>query len=91
MSKFICFRLIFLLTTVQAFAVEIKGKVLNLGGLPIVKAEVLHRSSGIKTSTDVDGLFSLNVPQDEKFTSKSPTQIILNRKLSLRRRIWGKG
>ncbi|GAF96732.1 unnamed protein product, partial [marine sediment metagenome] len=67
MSKFIYFLFIFLLTTVQALAVEIKGKVLNLGGIPIVKAEVLHHSSGIKALTDEDGLFSLNVPHGEKF------------------------
>ena len=67
MTKFMYFLFIFLLTTVQALAVEIKGKVLNLRGIPIIKAEVLHRSSGIKALTDEDGLFSLNVPQDEKF------------------------
>ncbi len=67
MSKFIHFLFLFLLAIVQVFAVEIKGKVLNLGGIPVVNAEVLHRSSGIKNLTDEDGLFILNVPQDEKF------------------------
>jgi outer membrane receptor protein involved in Fe transport len=67
MLKLINFLFIFLLTTAQVFAVEIKGKVLNLGGLPVDKAAILHHSSGMKTLTDENGLFSLNVPQDEKF------------------------
>lgn len=57
---------IFLLICTTASAAEIKGKVLNLLGNPISDAVVLHRSSGIKTVTDEEGLFSLSVPEDDK-------------------------
>jgi len=66
MQKFIYLILVFLLSNVQAFATEIKGKVLNLGGSPVLKAEVLHRSSGAKSITDAEGLFTLVVPDDTR-------------------------
>jgi hemoglobin/transferrin/lactoferrin receptor protein len=66
MQKYIYFIFIFLLSTIQALAVEIKGKVLNLVGNPVSQAEVLHRPSGIKSLTDEQGLFTLNVPDDPK-------------------------
>jgi len=66
MQKYIYFIFIFLLSNIQALAVEINGKVLNLGGSPVAKAEVLHRSSGIKSLTDEQGLFTLVVPDDTK-------------------------
>ena len=66
MLKYVYFIVLFFFTILQALAVEIKGKVLNLGGLPVPKAAVLHRSSGVNTLTDEDGLFSLVVPDDTK-------------------------
>ncbi|UCE21478.1 MAG: TonB-dependent receptor [Candidatus Aminicenantes bacterium] len=66
MQKFIYLTLIFLLSNIQALAVEIRGKVLNLGGSPVIKAEVLHRSSGVKSITDAEGLFTLSVPDDTR-------------------------
>ncbi len=66
MLKYVYFIVLFFFTILQALAVEIKGKVLNLGGLPVPKAAVLHRSSGVNTLTDEDGLFSLVVPDDTR-------------------------
>lgn len=66
MQKYTYFFLIFLLSTIQALAVEVKGKVLNLGGNPVAKAEVLHRSSGAKSLTDAEGLFTLIVPDETR-------------------------
>ncbi len=66
MQKYKYFIALFLLTTLQALAVEIKGKVLNLGGLPVSKAVVLHSPSGSSTLTDEGGLFTLVVPDDTR-------------------------
>ena len=66
MQKFIYFIFVFLLSTIQALAIEIKGKVLNLGGRPVAQAEVLHRPSGVKSLTDAEGLFTLIVPDETR-------------------------
>jgi len=66
MQKFIYFIFVFLLSTIQALAIEIKGKVLNLGGSPVAQAEVLHRPSGVKSLTDAEGLFTLIVPDETR-------------------------
>jgi hemoglobin/transferrin/lactoferrin receptor protein len=66
MQKYIYIIFIFLLSTIQALATEVKGKVLNLGGNPVAQAEVLHRSSGVKSLTDTEGLFTLIVPDDTR-------------------------
>ena len=66
MHKYIYFIILFFFTILQALAVEIKGRILNLGGIPVSKAVVLHRLSGVNTLTDEDGLFKLVVPDDTK-------------------------
>jgi hemoglobin/transferrin/lactoferrin receptor protein len=66
MQKYITIIFIFLLANIQALAVEIKGKILNLGGNPVAQAEVIHRSSGIKSFTDGQGLFTLIVPDETR-------------------------
>jgi hemoglobin/transferrin/lactoferrin receptor protein len=66
MRKIAFLFLIFFLSVIQSLAVEIKGEVLNLEGKPVAEAVVLHRNSGSKTFTDEKGLFTLNVPVDEK-------------------------
>jgi outer membrane receptor protein involved in Fe transport len=58
--------LIFFLLVIPSLAVEIKGEVLNLEGKPVAEAVVLHRKSGNKALTDEKGLFTLNIPDEEK-------------------------
>jgi len=66
MRKIALYFFIFFLTVLISFATEIKGKVRNLEGKPVFKAEVLHRSSGNRIFTDEEGLFYLSVPDKEK-------------------------
>ena len=66
MRKIALYFFIFFLTVLISFATEIKGKVCNLEGKPVFKAEVLHRSSGNRIFTDEEGLFYLSVPDKEK-------------------------
>jgi len=66
MRKISFLTLIFFLSVIPSLAVEIKGEVLNLEGKPVVEAVVLYRNSGNKTLTDEKGLFTLNVPDEEK-------------------------
>ncbi len=66
MRKIACLSLVFFLSVIQSFAVEIKGEILNLEGKPVAEAVVLHRKSGNKALTDEKGLFILTVPDEKK-------------------------
>lgn len=50
-------------------AAEIRGKVISVGGKPIGEAVVLHRQSGLQTTTAADGSFVLSL--------ETPGRIIL--------------
>jgi len=45
-----------------ASAAEVRGKVVGLAGNPVAGAVVLERSSGLKTETDAEGGFVLDLP-----------------------------
>lgn len=55
-----------LVLATQAFAVEVRGRVINLLGQPVANAAVSHRASGNRVSADQNGHFLLNVPEQEK-------------------------
>jgi outer membrane receptor protein involved in Fe transport len=67
MSKRI-FALIFLSALFGAAvqAAEIRGKVVGAADNPVASAVVLHRASGVKTETDAEGRFVLDLPSADR-------------------------
>ncbi len=67
-------RLLIFFTMISVFGVflaaadevELQGKVSSLGGKPIPGAIVLHRESGLKTTTGEDGSFTLELERAER-------------------------
>ena len=55
------------LAAAAAFSAEIRGRVVGAADDPIAGAVVLQRSSGVKTETDAQGRFALNVPDAGRF------------------------
>ncbi len=58
--------LIVIFCVIKAYAVEIKGEVLNLEAKPVSGAVILHRPSGNKATSDEQGQFSLIVPDERR-------------------------
>ncbi|MBN1939044.1 MAG: TonB-dependent receptor [Candidatus Aminicenantes bacterium] len=50
----------------EAAEVRLQGKVASLGGKPVVGAVVLHRQSGLQTTTGEDGSFTLALERAER-------------------------
>jgi hemoglobin/transferrin/lactoferrin receptor protein len=48
--------------TAASFAAEVRGRVVGGADKPVSAAVVLHRAGGVRTETDVEGRFSLDVP-----------------------------
>jgi outer membrane receptor protein involved in Fe transport len=57
--------LIFLLFATTTWAADIRGLVQTAKGVPIPEAIILHRESGKKTLSDIQGVFRLSIPDSD--------------------------
>jgi hypothetical protein len=53
-----------MLLSINAFAEQVKGVVVDEAGQPVTGAFVLQKGTSNGTVTDVDGQFNLDVPSD---------------------------
>ena len=66
LKKIFMLVLLFLLFGAAVQAAEIRGKVVGAAANPVASAVVLHRASGLKTETDAEGRFVLDLPVSDR-------------------------
>lgn len=83
MKKIAFIFLVPFILTVQSFAVEIKGEVVNLEGKPVAQAVIFHRSSGSRALSDEEGRFSLSIPEKGKIRLEIIHQDYIEQEIAL--------
>lgn len=74
----------------SAFAVEVKGRVVSPVQNPVQGAVVFHRPTGVKTETDAEGKFVLDVPEADRIRLEVVHPDYYEREFLIERKTLGK-
>jgi hypothetical protein len=77
-----------MLLSINAFAEQVKGVVVDEAGQPVTGAFVLQKGTSNGTVTDVDGQFNLDVPSAGNYFGAEETVSAQAKKLGWDESVW---